>query len=68
MKVEELIRRLKEMPKGLDVMCAAHDNADWEAGMETSTVIHFVKEDETPPPCKDEMWDDAPDECVVIRG
>ena len=67
MKVKDLIKKLKAMPQNLEVGVSAHDNQEWEIGAWPTTVDHFVKEECEPPGYNDEMWDDAPKECVVIH-
>ena len=67
MKVKELIQQLKKMPQDLEVGVTAHDNYEWEIGGWPTCVDHFVKADWTPPDYDDDMWDDAPEECVSIH-
>ena len=44
MKVNELIRELKQMPQNLEVEVSMHDNTEYESAGEVFTVHHFIKD------------------------
>ncbi len=64
MKVRELIKELKKMPKDLEVFTAMHDNSEEETAGYTHSVSHVVKSDY--PDCDEN--EDMPDEWVTIRS
>lgn len=73
MKVKKLIAELKKMPQNLDVKYAHHDNMIYEAAGETDSIMLFDKQDY---PQEDRlsgsddlyMFDNMPNQCVIIRG
>ena len=72
MKVKQLIRELKQMPQNLEVHIAEHDNAEYESSGHATSLHHFRKDDfdEGDFPGKSDrmMFNDMPEECVVIHG
>lgn len=74
MKVKQLIKELKKMPQNVDVHVAMHDNAEYESAGYVYNVRHFVKEEyqddvddvAATDCCALDMFNDMPEECVIL--
>ena len=70
MKVNQLIKELKNMPQNLEVNVAMHDNAEYEIAGNVFTVELFIKNEYTNLEFETnfdrDIFNDMPEKCVII--